>query len=208
MTVIQNDTNSLMISTHPQGTSQRLEANYLPNIDIYWLKKYHYLDQDRKGGFEWNDSFRGTTELFILFSHVTDFHPHIYIAYKLKNGKDYVLRLTLSRTQCSYDGWRFWFLCPLSKGHGLCCGKRVGVLYKVGDVFGCRHCLELTYTCRKRNSRHTLYSWFHATALEHRYNKYVRETKRAKYKHKFTKKYQRLQKLLGKMEDFAQKISE
>lgn len=197
-----------MISTQSQATSLRREANYLPNIDIYWLKKYHYLDRDRKGGFEWHDGLNDTNQLFFISSHVTDYHPHIFVVYKLIDGKDWVVKLTLSRTQCSYDGWRFWFLCPLAKSNGLCCGKRVGVLYKVGDVFGCRDCLKLTYSCRKRNKRYSLFSWFQAITLERRYEKYSKAVKRVKYNHKFTKNYQRMEKTLDKMEGLVKDFPE
>lgn len=41
-------------------------------------------------------------------------------------------------TRCNYGGARPWFLCPL-------CGSRVGRLYLVAGIVGCRQCRGLVY---------------------------------------------------------------
>lgn len=42
-------------------------------------------------------------------------------------------------TQCHLGGRRAWWRCPVAG-----CGRRVAILYG-GDIFGCRHCQQLTY---------------------------------------------------------------
>ncbi|MEO8581966.1 MAG: hypothetical protein ABI425_05350 [Patescibacteria group bacterium] len=184
----------------------KLESNFLLKFDIYWLRKYHYLCADKQGAMEWYNSLDDETQTFSISSHVEDYHPYLYLLYDLSDGQKYPLKIYLTRTPCTYGGWRYWFLCPVPK-NGLICGKRVGVLYKVRNFFGCRHCFELTYTCRKRNDRHSMYSWFHATALMHRYERHLHEVKRVKHNHKFTKKYLRMEKSLVQFKEFLDKAS-
>lgn len=45
----------------------------------------------------------------------------------------------LSWTPCHLGGRRAWWQCPVAG-----CGRRVAILYG-GQVFGCRHCRQLTY---------------------------------------------------------------
>lgn len=59
-----------------------------------------------------------------------------------KEDFDYMIRLTT--TPCYFGGYRYWFICPLTK-NGIYCGRRVGVLYLAGDWFGCRECYDLAY---------------------------------------------------------------
>lgn len=46
----------------------------------------------------------------------------------------------LISTTCHYGGRRYWIKCH--------CERRVGVIYKIGGVFACRHCHKLTYASR------------------------------------------------------------
>jgi hypothetical protein len=48
--------------------------------------------------------------------------------------------LGLTRTKCHFGGSRPWLLCPV--GH---CGRRCGVLYRMGRRFACRRCYGLAY---------------------------------------------------------------
>ena len=54
--------------------------------------------------------------------------------------------INVSRTPCHLGGKRPWFLCPT-----FLCGRRVAILYG-GDVFRCRHCLQLAYDSSRENS--------------------------------------------------------
>lgn len=46
-------------------------------------------------------------------------------------------------------GYRYFFICNCSK-NGIYCGRRVKALYFGGNIWACRHCLELVY----QNSRY------------------------------------------------------
>lgn len=52
----------------------------------------------------------------------------------------------LDWTGCNLGGKRAWFRCP-AKG----CGRRVAILYG-GQVFACRHCLNLAYECQRETA--------------------------------------------------------
>jgi len=54
--------------------------------------------------------------------------------------------VNLERMICRFGGFRWWFLCPLTK-NGVYCGNRCSKLYlPAGEKFlGCRHCYDLTY---------------------------------------------------------------
>jgi hypothetical protein len=61
--------------------------------------------------------------------------------------KNYDYKVPLTTTPCHFGGHRYWFQCPLNK-NGAYCGRRVGILYLCGSLFGCRHCHNLTYSSR------------------------------------------------------------
>lgn len=206
MTLEQNGTKPLMISTQSQAISGRLESNFVLKFDIYWLKKHHYLDQDKVGAMQWYNNFRDKTQTFLISSQVEDYHPYVEVLYELLNDQKWPAKFWLTRTACHFGGWRYWFLCPIIKSNGLICGNRVGILYKARDRFGCRHCLELTYICRKRNSRHSLYAWIRSGALLRRLNRHIEEAKVIRYKGRFTKKYKRMDKTLAQYKDFMDKV--
>ena len=47
----------------------------------------------------------------------------------------------VTRTSCSFGGYRSWFVCPV-----IGCAKRVAILYSNGSgVFACRSCQRLAY---------------------------------------------------------------
>ncbi len=56
-------------------------------------------------------------------------------------------KVSLATSLCYYGGTRLWFLCPHLKD-GMPCARRIGVLYKIGEHFACRHCFHLTYRSR------------------------------------------------------------
>src|SRR5215813_12861402 len=47
-------------------------------------------------------------------------------------------------TRCNYGGTRPWFRCP-----AMGCNRRVRILYLAGEIFACRHCHSLAYTCQR-----------------------------------------------------------
>jgi hypothetical protein len=99
---------------------------------------------------------------------------------------DYEIQLT--QTPCYFGGTRCWFICPLDKGNNDHCGRRVGVLYKAEDKFGCRHCYNLTYASRNLGGAEKKYRH----RLDHLELEKIRGgVKRINYKGKLTKKYLR-----------------
>lgn len=49
----------------------------------------------------------------------------------------------LTSTACYFGGRRYWIKCH--------CERKVGVLYKDGDYFACRHCHDLSYRSKNEN---------------------------------------------------------
>lgn len=58
--------------------------------------------------------------------------------------RDYQYRFDLEKIPCYFGGFKWFFKCGLTK-NGTYCGKRVRILYKIGDYLGCRHCANLSY---------------------------------------------------------------
>jgi len=53
-------------------------------------------------------------------------------------------RVPITWTDLHFGGRRPWFICSMYC-HGQYCGRRVAVLYRLGDYFACRHCYGLVY---------------------------------------------------------------
>ncbi len=110
--------------------------------------------------------------------------------------KDFDYKVPLVETVCHFGGTRYWFQCSLFK-NGKHCGRRVGVLYKGGDWFGCRHCYELAYSSQKLNRRDGMYSLFRVLDTYKKIDKLSEKAKRYSYGGELTKKQQRIAKLQG-----------
>lgn len=41
-------------------------------------------------------------------------------------------------TPCHFGGERYWFLCP-------CCKKRIATIYRLRNLYRCRHCHDLSF---------------------------------------------------------------
>jgi hypothetical protein len=63
-----------------------------------------------------------------------------------------VQRVPVVWTDCHFGGHRPWFRCTAHSG-GQYCGRRVAVLYGVGDVFACRRCCGLAYVSQQESLR-------------------------------------------------------
>lgn len=108
--------------------------------------------------------------------------------------KDFDYKVPIIETPCHFGGTRFWFQCSLYKA-GKYCGKRVGVLYKDGDWFGCRHCYELTYSSRNTNKNYRYYPLFKVLDLEGKIEKLAKTAVKYTHNGKPTKKRRKLAKL-------------
>jgi hypothetical protein len=60
-------------------------------------------------------------------------------------------RVPITWTACHLGGRRPWFVCP-SNSNG--CGRRVALLYGVGELFACRRCYGLAYASQQEALHH------------------------------------------------------
>lgn len=176
--------------------SNKSEADSLKKVEIWWLKKYGYLDGWKSGSLVWTSGWDGSKSSIGIT--VSTYHEENYVRFYYtqtdrqdgtKKEFDYKVQLTTS--PCNYGSRRYWFTCPLTKS-GKYCGRRVGVLYKDGDYFGCRHCYDLTYSSKKENRGYKMYYLFRIMDVETKIEKLREKMKRSFYAGKPTKKFSRL----------------
>jgi hypothetical protein len=75
----------------------------------------------------------------------------------------------------------------------------VGVLYKAGDYFGCRHCYNLTYSSKNENRRYRNYPLFFWLKSLKKIEELEEKIKRPYYNGKPTRKQRRLEKIERRM---------
>ena len=56
---------------------------------------------------------------------------------------DYQQHISLTKTNCNYSGYRYWFICPK-------CNEKAAILYLKDKCFLCRCCQNLAYTSQRR----------------------------------------------------------
>lgn len=169
-------------------------------INIFWLKKMGYLKKEHSwmsGGIVWTCGDRKNSIRFNVErkkwgqADEETYFQLIYTNTAWRDGEksemDYKIRLTT--TACYYGGKRYWFICPLFK-NGNYCGRRVGVLYKVGKYFGCRYCADIAYAAQMEGGefRGSSVSVPDIESME-------QKVKRRFYRGKPTRKFQRLIKM-------------
>jgi hypothetical protein len=62
-------------------------------------------------------------------------------------------RVPITWTTCHLGGRRPWFICSVYSG-GRYCGRRVALLYGVGELFACRRCYTLVYESQHESLHH------------------------------------------------------
>lgn len=132
--------------------NNKQEAEYFKKISIGFIKKYGYLNHGLMNGvitFSRNGEKTGSVNIESILSQYEECIKFSYTQTDRDSGekKDFDYKIQLTTTPCNFGGVRYWFICPLSRNDQYC-GKRVGILYKAGDYFGCRHCYNLSYECR------------------------------------------------------------
>lgn len=183
----------------------KTEVENCKKIEIWWLMR----DIKKKGGYKyttisWGENGSGGSvsvqvsvcneEKYVMFIYTqTDNHT--------QEKKDFQYKVPVITTPCHYGGIRYWFKCQLSVG-GVYCGRRVGVLYKDGDWFGCRHCYNLTYASRNVNRRYYLSSVFRVFDFDEQIDKLYKKTKRYTYAGKPTKTMRKINRLNKQMEHY------
>jgi hypothetical protein len=179
--------------------SNKEEANNLKKVEIWWLKKYGYLDGYKYGGIEWNNSWSGTKSSIGITGSTMDGDKYIQFQYTQTDRdtdkkEEFDYKVNLTATPCNYGGVRYWFICPLYK-NGVYCGRRVGTLYKRGDYFGCRHCHDLTYRSKNENRKHKYNPLFASLTLGKKMEDLEDKIKTPYYAGKPTKKQKQLDRL-------------
>lgn len=178
--------------------SNRTEADGLKKVEIWWLKRHGYLNGCKFGGMEWKSGWDDSKSSVGFTVSTYDSGGYIQFRYtqtdqdEQKTEFDY--KIPLTTTPCKYGGKRYWFLCPLVKSDNYC-GRRIGVLYKAGNYFGCRHCYDLTYSSQKESRGGNLRYLFRLMDVETKIDKIREKMKRSFYAGKPTRKMRRIMRL-------------
>lgn len=130
----------------------KTEADGIKKIETSFLKKHGYFTGWKSGTITWTSGWSDNKSSVGVQVITGDGEEYLRIHYTQTDNssgekKDFDYKIPLVSTPCRYGGKRYWFICPMSRS-GKYCGKRVGVLYKDGDYFACRHCYDLTYSSR------------------------------------------------------------
>ncbi len=162
-------------------------------IELSWLKTKGYFPREEAhigGEIKWSFCGEPTGDIRVEVNTMTD-PPYLRMKYRArKHGtseewrdKDY--QFSLERLPCHFGGFKWFVRCQLSKNE-IYCGRRVRVLYSVGDYFGCRHCANLTYQRCNYGGRYK--GFLSIPDLDEQEEK----VKRRFYRGKPTRKYRRL----------------
>ncbi len=187
------------------------EADWCKKIEIWWLLR----DIKEKGGYKyttvsWGENgSRGSISIQVSICNEEKYARFIYTQTDNSTGekKDFDYKVPIVETPCHLGGNRYWFKCSLYKS-GQYCGRRVGVLYKDGDWFGCRHCYDLTYSSRKVNKKYRYFPMFRVIELDSQIDKAYAKAKRYTYRGKPTKKRRRIEKLNAEAMHYYQKFAQ
>jgi hypothetical protein len=187
------------------------EADWCKKIEIWWLLR----DIKEKGGYKyttvsWGENgSRGSISIQVSICNEEKYARFIYTQTDNSTGekKDFDYKVPIVETSCHLGGTRYWFKCSLYKS-GQYCGRRVGVLYKDGDWFGCRHCYDLTYSSRKVNKKYRYFPMFRVIELDSQIDKAYAKAKRYIYRGKPTKKRRKIEKLNAEAMHYYQKFAQ
>lgn len=128
----------------------KTESDGLKKITTSFLKEHKYFEGYRGGTINWTSGWSENKSSVGIEVSTLENYLRIYYTQTdnyTQEKKEFDYKIPLNTTPCNYGGKRYWFTCPWYK-NGNYCGKRVGVLYKDGDYFACRHCYNLTYSSR------------------------------------------------------------
>lgn len=128
----------------------KTEADGLKKIETSFLKKHDFFSGYRYGTMTWSNYWSENKSSVGLEASIPDMSLRIHYTQTDRYSgekKEFDYKIPLTTTPCNYGGQRYWFICPWYR-NGNYCGRRVGVIYKDGDYFACRHCYNLTYSSR------------------------------------------------------------
>lgn len=105
----------------------------------------------RSGSLHWGEGENRSTVGYSLTVEETS--AVLRPCYRMvQSGERMEYSIQMVTTPCHFGGLRWWFICPLMVD-GIPCGGRVRKLYLPGRYFGCRKCLDLTYTTTQESDR-------------------------------------------------------
>jgi len=183
------------------GTKQ--EADYLRQLSIFKLNEWNYFDYSfKRGSVVWTSN-DGTKNSISIELTNEEYEKHLRLIYTqtdydTEEKKDFNYKIPLTTTDCYFGGQRYWFICPLYHNK-IYCGRRVAVLYKGGDYFGCRHCYDLAYSSQNEDRRYKMYGLFKILDIEKQMADLEEQITTPFYNGKPTKKYKKLLKLRQQM---------
>lgn len=174
-------------------------ADGLLAINIFWLRKEHFLKGFRIGSITWTRGEKKSSVSITVDILTGNFIELAYsqTSYQNNSKQSYNYKVPITSTPCNYGGKRYWFICPM-QSNGLYCGRRVATLYMLGNYFACRHCNDLTYQSRCEN--YTA-KWRFFSALfedEDKVDEFYYMKRKRYYKGKPTKAYQKILRLEDK----------
>lgn len=180
------------------GTRDTVEGTN--HIDLAWLKRNAYLRGGlTSGGLQWLSGGEKTGSIAFQISTFPE-DPYLQLTYRVREPSasdaewrrmDY--KFPLERIQCHYGGYKWFIRCSFNK-NGVCCGRRVRVLYSIGDWFGCRRCADLTYqSCNE--GKHLRSGTFGVFSTLFKSDEYLATLKRRYYRGKPTRKYRKYLKI-------------
>jgi hypothetical protein len=178
----------------------KTEADHLKKIQIWWLLKDMKNRLIKEGEIFWGENGSEGSIGYKLW--LTPDFPRLALSYTVgEEKKEIKYVIPLLQSDCNFGSTRFWFQCSIYK-NGERCGRRVGVLYKAGDYFACRHCYELTYKSRNENTNYKYGSLFKAIKIAHKMEELEKKTKRMTWRGHYTKKFQKLVNLRAKLDAY------
>jgi len=194
--------------------SNRIKAEDLYKIDMTMLKKYSYVYNANKyqwGQVTWTNKYGDTQMTVNIVIRTDDERKSMEATYDVKdsiNGGFMSTSLVFSivSTDCNFGGKRYWFKCSISI-NGQYCGRRIRILYRCGDFFGCRHCFNLTYSSRNENRRGSLRIPLKAFDLFDKIEILRKSMKLMFYNGRFTRKARKLIKLNRKANQYLKVLS-
>ena len=177
----------------------KTEADDVKKIETSFLKKHGYFCGWKSGTITWTSGWSENKSSVGIEVSVMNNENYLRIHYTQtdrdsgeKKAFDY--RIPLTTTLCHFGGRRYWFTCPWYR-NGIYCGRRVGVLYKDGDYFACRHCYDLTYNSRKQNRKYRYHPLFSILDIDQKIEKLEEKIRTPYYRGRPTKKQRRLEQL-------------
>ena len=121
----------------------RLVCESVRSIDIRELHRNKLLAPGLRSSWGW--SRIGKTSGAVIIEAEPDTVVFVYSTRcpGATKWRDVRQRVSLAWTSCAFGGRRPWFTCG--------CGRRVAILYVVGELFECRHCCGLAYASQRES---------------------------------------------------------